>query len=131
MPERCPCGLPATYDACCGRFHRGDAAPTDELLMRSRYAAFAVGDAGYLRDTWHPSTRPRRVELEPGERWTGLDVLGCTGGGLFDATGTVAFRAHHRHGVVAEDSAFRRDDGRWFYVGPVSDPFTTRPRRRP
>ena len=57
-------------------------------------------------------------------------MLGSTGGGLFDSAGTVAFRAHHRDGVVAEDSAFRRDGGRWFYVGPVSDPFTTgRPRR--
>jgi SEC-C motif domain protein len=98
--------------------------------MRSRYAAFAVGDAGYLRDTWHPSTRPRRVVLEPGERWTGLEVLGATGGGLFDTAGTVAFRAHHRGGVVAEDSAFRREGGRWFSVGAVSDPFTTKRRPR-
>jgi SEC-C motif-containing protein len=126
----CPCGLPAPYDACCGRFHRGDAvAPTAELLMRSRYAAFAVGDAAYLRATWDPRTRPRRLDLDPGERWTGLEVLGRTGGGLLDATGTVTFRAHHRAGVVAEHSAFRREGGRWLYVGPVSDPFTT-PRRR-
>jgi SEC-C motif-containing protein len=99
--------------------------------MRSRYAAFAVGDAAYLRDTWHPSTRPRRVELDPGDRWTRLEVLSTTGGGLFDAVGTVAFRAHHRGEVVAEDSAFRREAGRWCYLGPVSDPFTTRPYRRP
>ncbi len=119
VPDPCPCGLPASYDSCCGRFHRGEtAAPTAELLMRSRYAAFVVEDAGYLRDTWHPSTRPRRVELDPGERWTGLEVLGATGGGLFDAAGTVAFRAHHRGGVVAEDSAFARVDGRWCYLGP-------------
>ena len=60
-------------------------------------------------------------------------MLGATGGGLFDTAGTVAFRAHHRDGVVAEDSAFRREGGRWFYVGPVSvsDPFATPPRRRP
>lgn len=135
MPDPCPCGLPAAYDACCGRFHRGAAAaPTAELLMRSRYAAFVVGDAGYLHVTWHPSARPHRVELDPGDRWTGLEVLGTTGGGLFDSAGTVTFRAHHRNGVVAESSAFRRDGGRWFYVGPaapVSDPFTTgRLRRR-
>ena len=134
MPEPCPCGLPSPYDRCCGRFHRGEAAaPTAELLMRSRYAAFVVGDAGYLRDTWHPDTRPRQVTLDPGDRWTGLEVLGRTGGALFDTVGTVAFRAHHRDGVVAEDSAFERRDGRWFYVGPapVSDPFTTPRRRRP
>jgi SEC-C motif-containing protein len=58
-------------------------------------------------------------------------VLGRTGGGLFDSDGTVAFRAHHGDGVVAEDSAFRRADGRWVYVGPVSDPFMTRRGRRP
>jgi SEC-C motif-containing protein len=58
-------------------------------------------------------------------------VLGTTGGGLFDAAGTVAFRAHRGDGVVAEDSAFRRVDGRWCDVGPaVSDPFTTRDRGR-
>jgi SEC-C motif-containing protein len=130
----CPCGLPASYDDCCGRFHRGEAtAPTAELLMRSRYAAYVVEDAGHLRDTWHPDTRPRRLDLDPGDRWTGLEVLGHTGGGLFDSAGSVAFRAHHRDGVVAEDSAFRRENGRWLYVGPVgvSDPFTTRSRRRP
>ena len=77
--------------------------------MRSRYAAFAVGDADYLRATWHPDTRPRRVPLDPATSWTRLEVLGSTGGGLFDSAGTVAFRAHHRTGVVAEDSAFDRD----------------------
>ena len=37
----CPCGLPAAYDRCCGRFLAGAAAPTAELLMRSRYTAYA------------------------------------------------------------------------------------------
>ena len=106
----CPCGLPATYDACCGRFHRAEAAaPTAELLMRSRYTAFAVGDATYLLETWHPSTRPRRVNLDRATSWTGLEVLRGTGGGLFDDVGSVAFRAHHGTGVVAEDSAFERE----------------------
>lgn len=97
--------------------------------MRARYSAFAVGDAAYLRATWDPRTRPRRVAASGA--WTGLDVLATTGGGLFDAAGTVAFRAHHDGGVVAEDSAFRREAGRWVYVGPVSDPFTTPRAPRP
>jgi len=132
----CPCGLPASYDDCCGRLHRGEAtAATAELLMRSRYSAFAVGDADYLHATWDPRTRLARVELDPHDRWSLLEVLGATGGGLFDSTGTVQFRAHHGSGVVAEDSAFRREGGRWLYVGPagdraVSDPSTTRRRRR-
>lgn len=89
--------------------------------MRSRYSAYAVGDAEYLHETWDPATRPRRVTTDPATRWTGLEVLGRTGGGLFDTDGTVDFRAHHdgAGAVVAEDSRFRRLDGRWVYVGPV------------
>jgi SEC-C motif-containing protein len=86
--------------------------------MRSRYSAFAVGDAAYLRATWDPATRPRRVRVDPAVRWTGLEVLGRTGGGLLDTEGTVSFRARHDGGVVEEDSRFRRDAGRWLYVGP-------------
>lgn len=115
----CPCGLPAHYDACCGRFHRGAAAPTAELVMRSRFSAFAVGNAGYLRSTWDPHTRPRRVGIDADTRWIRLEVLGHRGGGLLESTGTVEFRAHHDGGVVAENSRFRRLRGRWVYVGPV------------
>lgn len=116
----CPCGLPAGYDECCGRFHRGAAAaPTAEALMRSRYSAFAVGDAAYLRDTWDPATRPRHVDADPDVRWTGLTVLARTGGELLAAEGTVRFRARHDGGAVEEDSRFRRHQGRWLYVGPV------------
>ncbi|MFC4944098.1 YchJ family protein [Pseudonocardia sp. GCM10023141] len=115
----CPCGLPQPYGACCGRFHAGDAAPTAELLMRSRYTAFAVGDAAYLRLTWDPTTRPRRTGIDPADRWTGLEILDRTGGGLLDVEGTVEFRAHYDGGVVEENSRFRKDGGRWLYVGPT------------
>jgi SEC-C motif-containing protein len=36
--------------------------------MRSRYSAFAVGDAGYLLRTWHPARRPRNLSLDPALR---------------------------------------------------------------
>ena len=117
----CPCGLPATYDACCGRLHAGVPAATAELLMRSRYAAFVVGDAAHLLATWHPTTRPRRLPLPEGRRWTGLRVLGRTGGGLLEPTGTVRFRAEyvdsgHEGGAQEEDSLFERQAGLWRYV---------------
>jgi SEC-C motif-containing protein len=63
--------------------------------MRSRYSAFVLGDAGYLLATWHPTTRPRTLELVPHVRWTGLDVLATTGGSLLGSEGTVEFRAHY------------------------------------
>ncbi|WP_275423743.1 YchJ family protein, partial [Virgisporangium ochraceum] len=55
---RCPCGG-GPYAACCGPAHGGAPAATAEALMRSRYSAFALGDADYLLRTWHPTTRPR------------------------------------------------------------------------
>lgn len=120
-PGACPCGSGLPYDECCGRLHRGEAdAPTAEALMRSRYSAFAVGDAAYLLRSWHSSTRPARLRLDPGDRWTGLEVVDTTGGGLFDATGTVEFHARYRErgraATMTERSRFVREDGRWVYL---------------
>ncbi|MEU8028471.1 YchJ family metal-binding protein [Streptomyces sp. NPDC049099] len=113
----CPCGLPQPYDACCGRFHAGAAAaPTAELLMRSRYCAFVKGDAGYLLRTWHPRTRPGRLDLDPRMKWTGLEILDATDGSAFHTTGTVTFRASYRGGSLHERSRFERVDGAWVYV---------------
>ncbi|MBB4790900.1 YchJ family protein [Streptomyces nodosus] len=113
----CPCGLPGEYESCCGRFHTGAAtAPTAEALMRSRYSAFVKGEAGYLLRTWHPGTRPARLDLDPGMRWTGLEVLDSTDGSAFHTTGTVTFQASYRGGVLREHSRFERVDGAWVYV---------------
>jgi SEC-C motif-containing protein len=92
--------------------------------MRSRYSAFAVGDAAYLLRTWHPRTRPRRVELDPRQLFTGLQIVERSGGGLFDQEGTVEFRAHYavggRAGSMHERSQFARYESAWVYVGPIS-----------
>jgi SEC-C motif domain protein len=124
---RCPCGTGETYGACCGRFHGGRAAaPTAELLMRSRFSAFAAGDAEHLLATWHPSTRPESLELDPALRWYRLDIHGVSRGGPFDDEGWVDFTAHHRgapgsgtRGSQRENSRFVREDGRWSYVDGV------------
>ena len=49
--------------------------------MRSRYTAFALGDADHLWRTWHPRTRPPAVDAGRLE-WTGLGVLDVVDGGL-------------------------------------------------
>jgi SEC-C motif-containing protein len=91
--------------------------------MRARFSAFALGELGYLRETWLPSTRPRSLTLEPDQRWTRLEVLASSRGGLTDDTGTVEFRAWFRdadgRGALHEHSRFARVHGRWVYVGPV------------
>ncbi|MGK5740463.1 YchJ family protein [Micromonospora sp. URMC 103] len=122
----CPCGSGRPYGDCCGPLHRGEIdAATAEALMRSRFSAFAMGDVGYLLRTWHESTRPARLDLDPGRRWIRLEIDDTAGGGLLDNAGTVAFRAHHRDaggaGTLAERSRFVRVDGRWVYLDGEHD----------
>ncbi|KOV68918.1 hypothetical protein ADL00_11795 [Streptomyces sp. AS58] len=113
----CPCGLPEAFEGCCGRFHRGEAAaPTAEALMRSRYSAFVRRDEAYLLRTWHPRTRPGRVDFDPGLRWTGLEILATGDGTAFHTAGTVTFRASFQGGALHERSRFERVDGAWVYV---------------
>ncbi len=129
-PIGCLCGSGLPYAACCGELHHGRrsggaTAPTAERLMRSRFSAFALSDAAYLLATWHPSTRPASLELSGELVWERLEILGVTGGGEDDDAGTVEFVAHYREaashqpGEQREHSAFVREAGQWFYVGPV------------
>lgn len=122
---RCPCLRGLAYAECCEPLHRGDTtAPTAEQLMRSRFSAFAVGDPDYLLATWHPSTRPETLELDPAVRWYRLDILDRAAGGPLDARGEVEFEAFWRspddRGSQRERSRFVREGGRWFYVDSAS-----------
>ncbi|WP_082071674.1 YchJ family protein [Microbacterium oxydans] len=117
---RCPCFSGDRFGGCCGPLLRGAAAPTAERLMRSRYTAFAVGDAAYLRDTWHVSTRPDPIEIEPDLVWRRLVIVDREAGGPFDRDGVVEFEAFWRQGEdrgsLRERSRFVREDRRWLYL---------------
>lgn len=122
--KRCPClnGLP--YGECCAPYHQGaSVAPTAERLMRSRFSAYAFGLDEYLLATWHPSTRPVDLDLDPAQRWYRLDILSHSRGGMLDTVGTVEFAASYRlegrSGVQRENSRFERMSGRWFYIDEV------------
>ena len=121
----CPCraaGDALPYEACCARYHGGPMhlrAPTAEALMRSRYSAYVQDRADYLLATWHPSTRPPRLEPNPADlKWLGLEVRRHA---VADADhATVEFVARSKRGGRAqrlhETSRFVREDGRWFYL---------------
>lgn len=113
----CPCGG-KDFPACCGRYIDGGELPaTAEQLMRSRYTAYVLGRESYLKDTWHPGTRPADVAPDDGVKWLGLEVRRHVPQGdaavvEFVARYKVGGRAHRLHEV----SRFRREDGRWYYV---------------
>ena len=123
----CPCGNPADYLQCCGRYHAGAyylQAPTPEALMRSRYSAYVLGLRDYLLDTWHPSTRPQQMDrFDSGVKWLGLTVKRAWT--TSEAEGFVEFVARNRPPGggraqrLEELSRFRRDGTtgeRWQYV---------------
>ena len=127
--ERCPCGSGLAYAACCEPFHLGEPAPTAEALMRSRYSAFACGLVPYLLRTWHPMTRPDRVDLDDGTVWRRLQIVDVVRGGEHDTTGVVEFRAAYRDasgaaGLLEERSRFDRVAGVWLYTGAEVAPVT-------
>ena len=87
--------------------------------MRSRYAAFEALDARWLLASWHPSTRPADLELDPAVKWLGLEVRehkvidGTHAEVEFVARSRVAgARAMRLH----ERSRFVREEGRWYYL---------------
>ena len=123
----CPCGrhdargrvLPLS--ACCGpRMEPGAAqpAPDAEALMRSRYTAFVLGGVDHLLATWHVSTRPAELTLEPGVKWLGLEVRDHRV--IDEDHAEVEFvarsRAAGRGQRLHERSRFVREGGRWYYV---------------
>ncbi len=61
--EDCPCGTGRKLRACCRPFHDGAEPPAPESLMRSRFTAFAIGDAEYLWRTLH-SGHPDRARQQ-------------------------------------------------------------------
>ena len=119
----CPCNPALAYADCCGLLHAGTAmAATAEVLMRSRYSAYALGGHGaYLQQTWHPATLPdiTTASLDTaGTHWIGLDVLSSSQSG---ERGTVEFKARFLDAsgnpqVHHEKSSFVREGGRWLYL---------------
>ncbi len=128
----CPCGLPAAYEACCGRFHSSAAvADTAEALMRSRYCAYAKRKIDYLVAT-HDPDRMGEFDALNASKWasdvqfTRLDILSKSKGRAGDETGVVEFIAwfvtddglscHH------EVSSFRKLGERWVYSSGEGKP---------
>ena len=88
--------------------------------MRSRYSAYVKENESYLRNTWHPDTRPESIEFEPAIKWTRLRIKNTDKGGVKDEQGTVEFIATYKSNGRAfqlhEVSRFVRNNGDWVYL---------------
>lgn len=118
--SNCYCGNSVSYQECCEPYIKGIAnAPTAEKLMRSRYSAFATGAADYLVNTTHISKRRFHNKKDilawsQANKWLKLEVIAST-------ETTVTFKAYYldenlKAQVHYEQSTFKLEDGKWFYV---------------
>ncbi len=123
----CPCGQtgaskkPLAYADCCGRFIEAfdiPPAPDAQSLMRSRYSAFVLERADYLRATWDATTRLPDFTIQPGAKWLGLEVRATrsTGADSAEVEFVARYRMDGRAVRVHERSRFLRIGERWFYV---------------
>ncbi len=114
----CPCGSGKQYSECCEPLHRGlKTAQTPEQLMRSRYSAFALGEAAYLLKTsmpeHHAADELEQLQAQMGQvEWLKLEVLAA-----YD--NIVEFKACFRDEsgihLLHEKSSFVFDGSRWLY----------------
>ncbi len=118
----CPCGSGLNLAECCGPIIAGALAVTPEVLMRSRYSAFVLGQLDHVERTNAPEIGDdfNRAEAERTAsevQWQGLQVLSASETGN---TGTVEFTIRFRRDGQEfgqhELASFRRDDSRWLYV---------------
>jgi SEC-C motif-containing protein len=128
-PKDCPCFSGLRYAACCAPLHRGERqAASPEALMRSRYAAFALGLGRYLVETLasdHPDRAHDEVTLarelsraKERQRFLGLTIVNARDDG---AAGEVTFHARiferGQDRSFTERSTFVRERGAWRYAG--------------
>lgn len=119
----CPCGSAQPYVNCCGVYiEKGNAAPTPETLMRSRYTAYHDVNLDYIQATMKPPASDgfdvaSSREWANTAKWVKLEVLNSSENG---ENGTVEFIAHYlqknKPRFIRELSEFRKENGRWYYV---------------
>lgn len=122
----CPCHSDKRYKSCCQPYHEGGNPPTAEALMRSRYAAYALGLVDYVIDTTDPAGNkyktPRSVWVKSLNDWVeatqflGLEILSAS-------ENVVTFKVNlvqsGKPSPYIERSVFTRPNGRWLYFDGV------------
>jgi SEC-C motif domain protein len=119
----CYCGSNNSFATCCEPYIKGIRKPeTAEVLMRSRFSAYATNQIDYLLETTHVSQRKyySKVEIKlwaTSNKWINLEIMNTT-------ENTVTFKAYFLDDKLLaqihhEKSAFIFENGSWFYVDGV------------
>jgi len=119
--SKCPCGSGKKYKECCFKYHKGTNPKNALELMKSRYTAYAVGDANYIIKTTHKNSLHfeedklewiKSIKEFSKSNFKKLEILEFIDG---DKEAYVKFKAYIDDYVMEEKSFFIKED-RWYYV---------------
>lgn len=133
MKNLCPCCSGKPYDDCCMPFHEGSIPSSAELLMRSRYSAYALNLADYIIATTHPLNSHYscdvplwKEEIEAFSRQSVFERLDVLDHREIQEKAYVVFIAHLKYAgddaTFTERSAFEKIEGRWLYLSGETFP---------
>lgn len=120
---KCPCTPDQDFNQCCEPLLKGERpAASPEVLMRSRYSAYATRDFDYVVATTDPQRRLDYDEKSSREwmdtcTFTGLEIVRASEDGN---KGVVEFKASYTDAegkplVHHEVSKFRKQAGTWYF----------------
>ena len=124
--SKCPCGSGKKYKECCYKYHKGANPPNALELMKSRYSAYAAGEAKYIIKTTHPSSPHfeenkdewiKSVKEFSKNEFKKLEILDFKES---ENEAFVEFKAFIDDYVMHERSYFIKED-RWYYVKGVDN----------
>ncbi len=111
---------------CCGAYiQKKKQAETPEILMRSRYSAFAEGNIAYIRKTMRGHALlgfDKKNYLQDNTIWLGLEVIATNLEPRNPNLGYVEFKAKYKQKqnketeTIHENSKFEKIAGKWYYV---------------
>jgi SEC-C motif-containing protein len=116
----CPCSSGKKYKDCCYKWHKIGSAPNALLLMRSRYSAYAVGNAEYIIKTTHPNSPHYERNLNEWKKsikdfsnsdFKKLEIIEFIDG---KKEAYVEFKAYIDDYIMHERSKFLKND-KWYY----------------
>lgn len=124
--SKCPCGSGKKYKECCQMYHKGSRPKDALLLMKSRFSAYAAGEAKYIMKTTHPQNPDFKEDKKLWEadilafgrenEFVKLNILETT---LNDEVSFVAFEAVLKQNgqiiKLIEHSRFEKVGDNWLY----------------
>ena len=119
--SKCPCGSGRKYKECCFKYHKGSNPKNALELMKSRFSAYAAGEANYIIKTTHKNSPHfeenkkewiKSIKEFSKREFKKLEIINFIDG---EKEAFVKFRAYIDDYVMEEKSRFIKED-KWYYM---------------